>query len=158
MAIKVHLIRIFWRLAMRPHARLTRSMTLGSRVVVVDAADRVLLVKQTYSPYWILPGGGVERGETLAAAAARELLEEAGIVPAENMQLLGIYSNHRAFPGDHVACFVLRQFRQLAWSPDSEIEDAQFFAWADLPIKTNPGSRQRIAEVLHRADPGQHWS
>jgi len=43
----------------------------------------VVLVKRGFEPLqgeWSLPGGGVEVGETLAAAVARELLEETGLV------------------------------------------------------------------------------
>lgn len=50
--------------------------------VVVIAEGRVLLIKRDRPPgmgQWTLPGGGVDTGETLAAAAAREVLEETGI-------------------------------------------------------------------------------
>ena len=43
--------------------------------------DRILLVEHVKGAnrYWLLPGGGVELGETLAEACARELLEETGL-------------------------------------------------------------------------------
>lgn len=43
--------------------------------------ERVLLVRQRRgaSTYWLLPGGGVERGESLADALAREVEEECGL-------------------------------------------------------------------------------
>lgn len=56
------------------------------RLVVLDVRDRILLlrVRDPLRPElgtcWELPGGGIEPGETYAAAAVRELREETGIV------------------------------------------------------------------------------
>jgi ADP-ribose pyrophosphatase len=50
---------------------------------VVFKENRVLLVKRGRPPakgQWAIPGGSVMLGETLAAAAEREVMEETGIV------------------------------------------------------------------------------
>lgn len=58
-------------------------------MVVLDERDRVLLInaRDPVDPakgeWWEIPGGGIEAGESSAAAAARELFEETGIRGAE---------------------------------------------------------------------------
>ena len=54
---------------------------VGVGAVVLDE-HRVLLIKRGNPPLkgqWSLPGGGVEVGETLEQAVAREVLEETGL-------------------------------------------------------------------------------
>lgn len=50
-------------------------------IAIVFSADEteLLLVKRRDTPIWVLPGGGVEEGETPAAAAEREAYEETGV-------------------------------------------------------------------------------
>ncbi len=60
-------------------ASLTRRLT--AIVACVDASGRVLLVKQIGGPYagaWLLPGGGVDAGESVEDGLRREMREETG--------------------------------------------------------------------------------
>jgi 8-oxo-dGTP diphosphatase len=51
---------------------------VASGVLYFDDAGRVMLVKPTYKPLWEIPGGYVQPGESPAAAALREVIEELG--------------------------------------------------------------------------------
>jgi 8-oxo-dGTP diphosphatase len=60
-----------------------RTTPVAAVGVVVFRDDRVLLVRRGRAPsrgLWAVPGGAVEAGETLAAAAEREVHEETGVV------------------------------------------------------------------------------
>jgi len=141
----------------QPFYRMTRGLTLGVRVAVLDETGQVLLVRHTYAPGWTLPGGGVARSETLRQAAIRELQEEVGIITEELPKLHGMFSNERRFPGDHVACFVVRKFKRNEWSPNLEIAEARFFPAANLPEETTGGTRRRIKELLTGSQPSEEW-
>jgi ADP-ribose pyrophosphatase YjhB (NUDIX family) len=144
-------------LLMQPWFRFRRGMTLGVRAVVMNKQNEVFLVRHSYAPGWLLPGGGVERGETIYDALARELKEEGGIVSTGPSELHGFFSNEAKFRGDHVACFVIRTFAQADWRPTIEIKEARFFPVNALPEGTTGGTRRRIDEVLSGMAPGPSW-
>ena len=47
-------------------------------IIFNETKDQVLLIKRRDIPVWVLPGGGIEEGETPEVAAAREATEEIG--------------------------------------------------------------------------------
>lgn len=144
------LMHFYWRFA--------RAMTLGVRALVLDEHGRVFLVRHSYVSGWHLPGGGVEAGETLAEALARELREEGNIELTAPPQLHGIFFNSRASRRDHVAVFVVRAFRQTAAPvPDREIRATGFFALDALPDDTTAATRARLTEVLGGEPVGERW-
>jgi 8-oxo-dGTP pyrophosphatase MutT (NUDIX family) len=138
--------------------RRQRSVTLGVRGLVIDADGHVLLVRHGYVPGWMLPGGGVDRGEAIHAAVARECAEETGVRVTGAPPLFGLYTNFDAFPGDHVALFVIREFtRDTVPRPSFEIREQGFFARDALPAATTAGTRRRLAEVFDSAAPTATW-
>ena len=144
------LLHFYWRFA--------RGLTIGVRGVVIDGAGRVFLVKHSYVAGWHLPGGGVEVGETVSKALARELREEGNIELTGPAALFGIYYNRRVSRRDHVALYVVRFFRQSAPpQPNNEIVAHGFFAPHALPNDTTRGTRARIAEVLEQITPAEFW-
>ena len=144
-------------LMMQPWFRLRRGMTLGVRAAIFDDQNRVFLVRHSYAPGWLLPGGGVERGETIYDAVAREAAEEGGIILDGPPAFHGLFSNEANFRGDHVACFVIRRYTQRAWVPGMEIKEIGFYPVTRLPDGTTGGTRRRIEEIMTGAAPSAHW-
>lgn len=144
-------LHFYWRFA--------RGMTLGVRAMVLDDNDRVFLVKHTYVAGWHLPGGGVEVGETVTDALTREVWEEGHIELTGPAALHGIFFNRRISRRDHVALYVVRQFRQQSVpEPNREIVACGFYALDSLPPDTTRGTRLRIAEVLEKKPLSSDWS
>lgn len=131
---------------------------MGVRAIVIDPQGRVFLVKHSYVSGWHLPGGGVEPGETVQTALAREILEEGGITALERPALHGVFFNGRVSRRDHVAVFVIRAFRQDGGPRHAgEIIDHGFFARDALPPDTTRGTRARLAEIFEDAAVSERW-
>ncbi len=143
-------LHLFWRL--------TRGMTLGVRAIATDEKGRICLVRHTYTPGWLLPGGGVEPGETMLTALERELREEAAIGLAGTPTLLGLYHNRAASRRDHVALYHAAAITHLDTPrPRFEIAERGFFDLDALPEGTSPATLRRISEWREARAPAAEW-
>ena len=158
------------RRVLHTYWRFQRGMTLGVRGLVVDEAGRIFLVKHSYVRGWHLPGGGVERGETMLDALIRELAEEGNIEPTGPPRLHGMFFNGRVSRRDHVAVYVLRDFRQTApptptardrraWLLQARRTAQRHYRWHARAHRRGDGRRagQRAVVVFARAALASAW-
>lgn len=131
-------------------------------ILAVSAAvfrqGRVLIVRQTRAPllgHFSLPGGGVEVGETLEAAVARELMEEVGVeaeIIAFNRHVEAItHEGERVRTHFVLASFIARWTRGEPRLGD----DVDAVEWIDaearLPSPTTPELREVLASAADRS-------
>ncbi|WP_229405217.1 NUDIX hydrolase [Micromonospora sp. NBRC 110038] len=144
-----------------PKAPKANSIVPAVTVFVLDAHDRVLLIRRTDNGLWAIPGGAQDFGEYIAETAVRETKEESGI-DVEVTGIVGIYTDPK-----HVMAYsdgeVRQQFsicfraRYLGGEPTPSTESAEVH-WVgrdrldDLPI--HPSMRLRINHGYeHRLTP-----
>lgn len=101
---------------------------------VVEMENKIVLLKRGIEPQkgkWVMPGGYVDRGEAVSAAAIRETGEECGLgVRIQN--LLGVYS----YPG-YVPVVIVYVTVHLSGDliPGDETLEAQLFSEEEIPWK-----------------------
>ena len=140
-------------LAFKVYLFLFRPLTLGVRVMMIQDG-RALLVRQTYTGGWFMPGGGIKRGETFETAARREAREEVG-AELHDLSLVGAYSNFKEWKSDHNILFLSTDF-SLSGRKDREIAEICFFPLDALPVGLWPGHRSRLEEYRAHATSPQY--
>jgi 8-oxo-dGTP diphosphatase len=127
------------------------TFTVGVSGVVLNDRDELLLLRHRFreSHAWELPGGFVERGETLDAALRRELQEETGFEVDIVRQISTRVSRVR-----HVDVSYLARIRGGSLHVESqEILDARFFRRHELPSGLSREQLHMIRPVLDSVAP-----
>lgn len=112
-------------------------------MLAFDAQDRVLLVRHSYgSRSWMLPGGGIARGEAPLAAAQREFAEEAGCLLGE-ARVLAVVVEPLSGASNSVH-LIAGRFGGMPRADGREIVELACFAADRLPDDLSPRLRGRI--------------
>lgn len=107
--------------------------------IIIQRKDRsIILVKRRKPPFkgeWAIPGGFVEYGETVEAAAVREAKEETGL-DVELVKILGVYSDPNRDPRGHTVSITFLA-REVGGQPmaDTDAKEVQAFPSSSLPPK-----------------------
>lgn len=119
--------------------------------IIDDEAGRILLVRRNREPgknEWALPGGFVERGESPAEAAARELREETGL-KASGPSLVDIRYQESRYYGASLL-IIAYHFSEYSGriEPGDDAEKVRFFGVEEIPPLAFRSHREIVNEFL----------
>jgi len=101
--------------------------------VIIEIDAQIVLIKRKNPPHgWALPGGFVDYGESYEQAAAREALEETGIV-VENLRQLHTYSEPGRDPRMQTASTVFLASGNTLPRAGDDAAEAELFREENLP-------------------------
>ncbi|MFA5131851.1 MAG: NUDIX hydrolase [Candidatus Paceibacterota bacterium] len=110
---------------------ITRPKTKGVKVMIL-CGNEILLIKNTYGYNYILPGGGIHKGELPEDAARREVSEEVGI-QLTNITALPPFIAYQEYKEDTVHSFHGEVASKDFILDKVEIDIAEWFPLDKLP-------------------------
>ena len=127
---------------------------IGIGVILINPEGQVLIGKRegSHAPYWSIPGGYLEPGETFETAAIREVKEETGL-DIVNPVVIGVCNNLETYKAEGlhvVSVFLLaKEFSgTLTLMEPTKCSGWQWCDPANLPEPHFEASRQAIACYL----------
>ncbi|AEB30873.1 putative NTP pyrophosphohydrolase [Carnobacterium sp. 17-4] len=121
--------------------------------IITNQKKEILLQLRSDKKLWGLPGGAVEKGESVEQTAIREVLEETAL-HVEVVALLGVYSNYfDTYPNGDKAqtittMFIFKLVEGNLSLENSETLDLGFFSRTNLPEIANQQHRDAIKDYF----------
>lgn len=101
--------------------------------IIIEVGDGIILIERKHPPDgWALPGGFVDYGETLEAAAVREAREETSL-DVRLIEQFYTYSDPRRDPRHHTVSTVFIATAQGTPKGADDAKAAQIFSGGQLP-------------------------
>jgi 8-oxo-dGTP pyrophosphatase MutT (NUDIX family) len=123
---------------------------------LIERDGQILLARHSYVSGWLLPGGGVGRGEPADAAILRELKEEIGLIRSAPPELFGLYSRKAGWATNVIVLYRIRD-AEFDFKPNLEIREVRFADPRNPPEGTPPSVRRRLAEFSGMEPVTTHW-
>jgi ADP-ribose pyrophosphatase YjhB (NUDIX family) len=131
----------------------------GVAAVLFDGQDRILITKRTKGPYWSLPGGRQDTGESAQECCIRETREETGL-ETRVLRLIGLYTNARsiaAYPDGNIHQSYVALFEcELTGGELTESDETRRFHWLSREeldrFELIPDSRINILDAWTRQE------
>ncbi|MCK2213339.1 NUDIX domain-containing protein [Actinomadura sp. ATCC 31491] len=114
-----------------PDAPPPNSLVPSVNVIVTNAAGEILMIRRTDNGNWAVPGGAIDLGESIPAAAVRETEEETGVL-CEITGLVGTYSDPK-----HV----------ILYTSDGEVRQEFSLVLTARPVSGEPRPSSESREV-----------
>lgn len=124
-------------------------MPICGVAVVVMRGDMVLLTQREDFECWCNPGGAIELGESMHAAALREVREETGI-EVRLTRMIGIISRPFWKLANHIVLFAAEPLSETMQPQKGEVLALQYFHYQQLPAPMLAEHADYVA--LARAD------
>ena len=127
----------------------------------VFRAGKLLLVREA-TGLWALPGGWVDYNQTLRTNAAKEVLEEAGMV-VRPLRVIALHDhnsrNTRQFLFNICSAFILCEYVSGEFMPNLETVGCGFFGPDEIPapLAENKTTAAQIA-MCFRAAADENWN
>jgi 8-oxo-dGTP diphosphatase len=144
-------MRGWWRLLKEVGRHVLRRPVVGVALAARVADGRWLLIRRRDSGAWALPGGTLEWGETLRAAAEREVMEEAGARVIDWGEVVGVYSLPERDPRFHAVTVVVEAtlaMPERAPLNPAEIIEVGLFAESELPAPLSHGMNDMLKDAV----------
>lgn len=116
--------------------------------ILIEQSGGVVLIKRKFPPPgWAIPGGFVDYGETLEAAAIREAKEETSL-DVKLLRQMHTYSEPSRDPRHHTVTTVFVARGSGTLKADDDAEDARVFARDTLPADIAFDHRQILEDYF----------